>query len=156
MEEVWQEALSGFDAVWQRVQGEELPAPPTQSEPLGETALLEGLLQRMAETAAAYRSANGREAEPLRRLAAQCRQDLQRLRAEYFLRSGETFVIPPAGQPEKSLPALLRRAWHAERDLTEALRAAELRGLGPLCGEMAERSRQRREQVFDLLCRVLH
>ena len=156
MEEVWQEALSSFDAVWQRVQGEAPPPLPPQQEPLGEDALLERLLGRMAETAAVYRAAAGRETETLRRLAAQCRQDLQKLRAEYFLRSGKSFAPVPERQQEKSLPALLRRAWQAEQDLGEALRAAELYGLGPMCAQLAARSKQRRERVFELLCRVLH
>lgn len=156
MEEAWQEALSGFDAVWQRVQGGDVPALPPQPEPPGEAALLEGLLCRMAEAEAAYRGAGGREPEALRRLAGQCRQDLQRLRAEYYLRTGETALPAPARQPAESLPALLRQVWHRERALTEALREAELHGLGASCAALAERSRQRREQVFELLCRALH
>lgn len=155
MEETWQEALSGFDAVWQRVQGE-AAAPPPQAVAPEETALLGRLLHCAAETAAAYRGPAGREGESLRRLAAQCRQDLQMLRAEYYLRTGEKFAFPPPGPPQGSLPALLRVAWHRERDLTQALREAELRGLGPLCATLAEHSQQRREHLFELLCRVLH
>lgn len=157
MEEAWQEALSGFDAVWQRVQGGEVPALlPTQPEPGGEAVLLERLLGCMAETEAVYRAAPGRETEALRRMAAQCRQDFQKLKAEYYLRSGDVFTPAPEHQGAESLPALLRLAWHRERALAEALREAELHGLVASCPEMAERSRQRRERVFELLCRVLH
>lgn len=157
MEEQWQEALSGFDAVWQRVQSREALTLPPQPETGGETALLERLLCCMAETEAVYRAASGRETEVLRRMAAQCRQDLQKLRAEYYLRSGEVYMLPaPERRPAESLPALLRLAWHRERALAEALREAELHGLAASCPALAERSRQRRERVFELLCQALH
>ena len=162
MDEEWKRALSGFDAVWQRVSPREsglIPAEPKQS---GEGQLRDFLAAEAARTAyysAVARTADGRCAEMLRSLSADCGKCTQKLKTEYFLLTGETWTAAPKRLQTDGLLGYLRRAYLTEeaaaRHYGEAAAETENETLRTLYAELAECCTRRRESVRALVCRIM-
>ena len=162
MDEQWNAALDGLEAVWQRVSAQSAPAappPPADAEIRAAAGMLRGLLtqeaEKTAQYAAAARSAGGRTADALRALSRDCGRCLQTLRTEYYLLTGEEFSPQMPTPRRTALRACLRRAYLMEDAAARAYGEAAARAgsgrLRRMLAELAERSGVRREQVRSLL-----
>ena len=163
MDEEWKRALNGFDAVWRRVSAQEIPEPQAPAPKLCPAERLRGFLAEEAARAAYYcavaRLTDGRCAETLRSLSADCGKCVQKLKTEYFLLTGETWVPAPKRLQPDGLLGYLRRAYLTEgaaaREYGEATAEAENDTLRPLFAELAEHCNRRRESVRTLVCRIM-
>jgi len=168
VDEEWKDALRNFAEVWGRVHPEantmpELPsAPAAPGKPRGAELLHRSLLWEWtmaAHYAAVANLCPGRSGETLRTLAADCRGCRKRLKAEYFLLTGEQVRFTPPRLPHDGLPGYLRRAYLAEsageREYLSAASEAEQPGLGEMFRELAEHCARRRESLRELVRRIM-
>ena len=158
MENEWETALQGFDAVWQRVQGGGVQPLPGVPDVTGSAALAQAICGEAAgerHYACAACMTGGRSADTLRAMAAECAGSLRRLQTEYFLETGDTLVPEAAPPPADGLPGCLRRAYLREGVRAGAYlklsAAAESEARRMLYGDLSLLCSRRREK----LCRLV-
>ena len=162
MEELISESMAGFDSLWQRVTGQEEPAPaarpPQTAAGKEEDALLLLIHDEIcagAWSAALARLFQGEGRAVLARHAADAKRHLRRLRAEHYILTG---VDTGGNQDCRAIagrPALLRAAFlQAEEmagryaQLAESAAGGELR---EVCAAFAEEERRRARELRALL-----
>ena len=141
-----------FDRLWQRVQGAE-PAPPRQNQ----TDTLRRFLDDTAQALALERRLQARCAE----LSPLCRETfsrLRRLRAAYYLQTGERYCPPETCSvrggllPDLRADCLASRA-RAERYAASAQSAPD--DLHALFETLSAEEQTHSERLAVLLCRLL-
>ena len=155
MEEEFSRELRGFDAVWQRVQGKEQPVMAPAPQVLAELLRLEAA--GAAEYSALCRLSRGRGEDALRRMAAQCRENLRQLRALWFLESGSTALPEPPALPADGFLGYLRRAYLRESAAGAQYLAAAAgdREHAELFSGLAKACAQRREKLASIAVSAL-
>lgn len=124
------------EAVWRRVRGEEAACGGAEEAVLK----LHGLACRQAERLRSLSACLGRKGgQTVGRLAAETCSRSRRLAAIYFLMTGRRPAAPQALKQQKAdVPARLREAFSAERELAD------------LCREAAEQSPAHRAELLVL------
>lgn len=153
MDENWAETLSGFNAVWERVQGHQPPEEAPRGAP-GMAELIRGEAEGAQYYAALARLCAGRSADAFAAMAAECCRSRKRMETEFFLETGDTCLTEPEPLPCDGALGYLRRAYLREgRAAQEYLRAsasAEGEALRLLYGELSRLCTRRREKLFGL------
>ena len=158
MDENWAETLSGFDAVWQRVQGRQPPEEAPRNAP-GMAELIRGEAEGARYYTALARLCTGRSADAFAAMAAECRRSLKRLQTEFFLETGDTCAVGRESLPCDGALGYLRRAYlregRAAQDYLRASASAEGEALRLLYGELSRLCTRRREKLFGLAEQML-
>lgn len=143
--------------------GHRPPPPPPPRPGARDAEILERLMRMEARAERRYlamaEAVTGKTAETLRALAAGRSRALRRLQREYYLRTGDSYPLPPT-RPVKPEPPRegLRRAWGdagaLEQAYSDAAFATADEGLREFFGDGAMRARADRRTLHALAGRL--